>query len=553
MNKYNMKKISLLTFIMLLPLIALADAVEINGIYYNLIEKGKVAEVTSHPNIYKGDVVIPEKVTYNDVEYRVEVIRQYAFSGCTGLTSITIPNSVTSIGAGAFYGCNTGNTVNLTSVYISDLTAWCAIAFQDKESNPLVYAHHLYIDEQEVKELVIPSSVTSIGNYVFDGCSGLTSITIPNSVTSIGESAFTYCTGLTSITIPNSVTSIGHGAFFKCSGLTSITIPNSITSIESDTFGDCSGLISITIPNSVTSIGNDAFFGCSGLTSITIPNSVTSIGRFAFYGCSGLTSITIPNSVTKIDNDAFRLCSGLTSITIPNSVTSIRSRAFGGCSKVEDVYCYAENVPSTTSDAFQDSYIEYATLHVPAASVNAYKAAEPWKNYKQIVAIDGDTPSTPKCAKPTISYDNLKLTYSCETEGVEYISEIKDADIKKYYDNSVSLSATYEISVYATKSGYDNSDVATATLVFTNATFTTEGTSSAKEMNLRPLLIQANSGNINIQGAEDGTRIGVYNVNGQQIGSAVSAFNTTDVSTPLKKGDVAIVKVGQRSVKVIMK
>ena len=220
---------------------------------------------------------------------------------------------------------------------------------------------------------------------------------------------------------------------------------------------------------------------------------------------------------------------------------------------MEDVYCYAENVPSTTSDAFQDSYIEYATLHVPAASVNAYKAAEPWKNFKQIVAIDGDTPSTPKCAKPTISYDNLKLTYSCETEGVEYISEIKDADIKKYYDNSVSLSATYEISVYATKSGYDNSDVATATLVFTNATFTTEGTSSAKEMNLRPLLIQANCGNINIQGAEDGTRIAVYNVNGRQIGSAVSAFNTTDVSTPLKKGDVAIVKVGQRSVKVIMK
>ena len=221
---------------------------------------------------------------------------------------------------------------------------------------------------------------------------------------------------------------------------------------------------------------------------------------------------------------------------------------------MEDLYCYAERVPTTKTDAFKDSYPQYATLHVPASALNDYKATSPWNEFGFFKTIDGgDIPTNPKCAKPTISYDNFKLTYNCETEGVEFISEIKDADIKKYYDNSVSLSATYEISVYATKSGYDNSDVATATLVFTNATFTTEGTSSAKEMNLRPLLIQANSGNINIQGAEDGTRIGVYNVNGQQIGSAVSAFNTTDVSTPLKKGDVAIVKVGQRSVKVIMK
>ena len=157
------------------------------------------------------------------------------------LTSVTIPNSVTSIGDHAFRGCS-----GLTSV-------------------------------------TIPNSVTSIGSGAFYGCSGLTSVTIPNSVTSIGGGAFQRCSGLTSVTIPNSVTSIGDYAFQGCSGLTSVTIPNSVTSIGDYAFQGCSGLTSVTIPNSVTSVGNYAFKGCSSLTSVTIPNSVTSIGRDAFY------------------------------------------------------------------------------------------------------------------------------------------------------------------------------------------------------------------------------------------------------------------------------
>lgn len=562
-----MKKISLLTFIMLLPLIALADAVEIDGIYYNLIEKGKVAEVTSNPNKYTGDITIPEKVTYNEVEYRVTsignkafefcfnlisvfipnsvtTIGSAAFNYCNSLTTVTIPKSVTTIGSGAFYQCSNltsvtipssvttigehafGGCSGLTSVHIYDMSAWCYILFENSDSNPLSYAHHLYMNGQEITDLIIPNTVTSISSYAFYYCSSLTSVSIPNSVTTIGSGTFLGCKGLSSIAIPNSVTTIGSGAFQGCKGLTSIYIPSSLKNMDDNAFCDCSGLISVTIPNNMKTIGSGAFRGCSSLTSIIVPNSVTSIGQTAFYGCSSLTSITIGSGIKNLSINAFASCKELT-----------------------DVYCYAENVPSTSTDAFKDSYIEYATLHVPATSVNAYKSAEPWKNFKSIVAIDGEIPATQKCTMPTISYNNKKLTFSCETEGAEFVSEIKDADVKKYYDSNVNLDATYEISVYATKSGYDNSDVATATLVWTNATFTTNSTSSAKEMNLRPLLIQANSGNINIQGAEDGTRIAVYNVNGQQIGSAVSAFNTTDVSTPLKKGDVAIVKVGQRSVK----
>ena len=328
----------------------------------------------------------------------VSCIGEYAFYGCSGLTSITIPNSVTSIGNRAFYGCS-----GLTSI-------------------------------------TIPNSVASIGDYAFSSCSGLTSITIPNSVASIGgrafygtpwyknqpdgviyinkvlncykgampentsisvkegtlsisSNAFESCSGLTSITIPNSVTSIGDQAFSGCSGLTSITIPNSVTSIGVFAFSGCSGLTSITIPNSVTSIGYYAFCRCSALSSITIPNSVTSIGDQVFAFCSGLTSIVvdagnpkydsrdncnaiiekatntlvcgckttiIPNTVTNIASGAFYECSGLTSVFIPNSVTNIEDGAFYKCNNLTSIVVALGN-PTYDSRDNCNAIIEKAT------------------------------------------------------------------------------------------------------------------------------------------------------------------------------------------------
>ena len=339
------------------------------------------------------------------VMYGVTSIGGYAFSGCSSLTSITIPNSVKSIGEGAFFSCT-----SLTSIAIpNSVTSIGEGAFSDCTSmtsitipNSVTKIGDLAFDGcTSLTSITIPNSVTSIGRYAFLDCSSLTSVTIGNSVTSIGDWAFYGCSSLTSITIPNSVKSIGRdafsgtgiynnesnwendvlyisnclieaktkisgsytikdntrllaeSAFYGCTSLTSVTIPNSITSIEYETFQDCSSLTSVTIPNSVTSIGSDAFSGCSSLTSLTIPNSVTSIGGGAFYGCTSLISVTIPNSITSIEYNTFLDCSSLTSITIPNSVTSIGRDAFSGCSSLTSI-TIPDGVTSIEYDAFED-------------------------------------------------------------------------------------------------------------------------------------------------------------------------------------------------------
>ena len=232
--------------------------IEVNGINYKIpLIHGFGTSYTSQATVvhgsYSGAIVIPSEFTHGDGKYEVIGIESSAFKDCSGLTSITIPSSVTSIGSYVFDGCS-----NLTSIIV-------------KEGNP-VY------DSRNGCNAIISKK----NNQLIAGCK---KTTIPNSVTSLGSSAFSGCSSLTNMTIPNSVTSIGNSAFSGCSSLISITIPNSVTSIGNSAFSGCSSLTSITIPNSVTSIGNSAFWGCSSLTSITIPNSVTTIGSAAFGSC----------------------------------------------------------------------------------------------------------------------------------------------------------------------------------------------------------------------------------------------------------------------------
>ena len=310
----------------------------------------------------------------------------------------------------------------------------------------------------------------------------------------------------------------------------------------------------------MTSIGGSAFQGCKGLTSVTIPNSVTSIGNNAFQYCSSLTSVTIPNSVKSIGDLAFYGCSGLTSVTIGSGVTSIGNRAFDGVD-IPTVISLIENpftITGKTSDSrtFTQNTFNNATLYVPKGTIEKYKATDGWKDFLFIEegTGGGDTPTTQKCEKPTISYENGKLTFSCATDGAVCQYSITDTDIKAGSGNEVQLGVTYNISVYATKSGYDNSETATATLCWIDQQPKTEGiTNGIANIPAQAVLIQAAGGAINVQGCDDGERIGVYSINGSQVGTAVSQNGAATVNTTLQPGSVAIIKVGKKSIKVMMK
>ena len=354
-----------------------ANAVKIEGIYYDLDKETKTAQVSSS-NTCTGLVTIPSSIISENEIYSVTSIGHSAFCGCSELTSVSIPSSVTSIGQNAFSGCS-----GLTSVSI-------------------------------------PNSVTSIGSGAFEGCSSLASISIPNSITFIGTNvlegtlwynnqpngliyagkiaykykgtmpsntnitikdgtvsinwyAFSRCSGLTSIVIPNTVTTIGGYAFQGCSNLISITIPDGVTSIGYNAFYNCSSLTSVSIPNSVKTIGTMAFSGCKSLTSLNIPNSVTTIEDYAFAECRSMASVVIPDGVTSIGRNAFHYWTQLTSITIPQSVKSIGIAAFAMCNNLSSVISEVEEPFVFGSDAFYNIAIT-CTLSVPYGTKDAYIA-----------------------------------------------------------------------------------------------------------------------------------------------------------------------------------
>ena len=386
-----------------------------------------------------------EITSFDELQYftRLTSIGGDAFRACKYLTSIVIPNSVTSISL-AFHDCSgLTNIIVASDNPVYDSRDNCN-AIIETSSNTLITG---------CMNTEIPNSVTSIGEEAFRGCKYLTSIMIPNSVTSIGWGAFMDCSSLTSIEIQNSVTSIEGEAFCGCSSLTSIEIPNSVTSIGWSAFEGCSGLTSIEIPNSVTFIHEHVFMYCEALTNIIvasdnpvydsrdncnaiietstntliagckntlIPNSVTSIRHDAFYG-SNLTSIEIPNSITKIGGYTFEDCVYLTSISIPNSITSIGQEAFHYCDVLTNFYCYAETVPSTDSSAFIDSNYENATLHVPACAIDDYRNTEPWSGFGNIVPLD---PMEFELTVSDAGIATLYLDYSVAIPDVEGLGDV---------------------------------------------------------------------------------------------------------------------------------
>ena len=375
-----------------------AEKVQIGNLYYNLKED-KTAEVTYdkyfNENNYKSLTTadIPASVTYSGTTYSVTCIGWMAFSNCSSLTSITIPNSVTIIRDNAFVSCS-----GLTSFSVagdnSNYSSKEGVLFNKQQTTLIQYP------TRKQGEYIIPNSVTTIVDYAFYGCSGLTSLTIPNSITSIVDNAFAGCSSLTSITIPNSITSIGNEAFAGCSSLTSITIPNSVTNIGKGAFSGCSSLSSVTISNSVTSIEESVFSNCSSLTAVEIPNSITSIGYSAFAGCSSLTAVEIPNSVTSIGWYAFSECTGLTSVTIPNSVTSIGHYAFTGCSSLTSV-----TIPNSVTSIGEGAFYECSSL------TSIYVPCGEMERFKQLLKNDSRVKYEPVPYTITITAENGSVIY----------------------------------------------------------------------------------------------------------------------------------------------
>ena len=399
--------------------------------------------------------------------------------------------------------------------------------------------------------ITIPSSVTSLGDGCFRSCVALTSITIPSSVTSLGGNCFYACNKLTSITIPSSVTSLGSGCFWNCSGLTSITIPSSVTSLGSGCFYGCKSLTSITLPSSVTSLSSGCFYGCNKLISITIPSSVTSLENYCFEGCSGLTSITIPSSVTSLGNYCFEGCSNLTSITIPSSVTSLDFDCFKDCSGLETIY-FKGKVPKYTSL----SYISITTIiKVPTEYLQDYKNAF-GSNYKYIYAWNpdetgDDTKPVTQCSTPSISYESGKLKFDSETAGAKYHYTITDTDIKTdalSENGEVSLSAAYQISVYATADGYTASDKAEATLYWINANL--DNGTNINQVRTRGVVASAHDGVISLSGLDDGEVVKFYAADGKYIGSTVAANGAASYAV---SESLVVAKVGKDSIKIAMK
>lgn len=534
-----MKKQLLFFAMMMLPLVASADSSGKCGanVYYTYSETNHTLTIygsgsMSNYNGYSTHAPwydYASDILFVVIEDGIKSIGDYAFIECYSLTSISIGGDVSTIGVRSFENC-----YNLVSITIPKVT---------------IIKDYAFCLCSGLTSVNLGNGLTSIGNSAFDHCSKLSEIEFPNSLISLGEEAFENC-GLTNIFIPDNIKTIGKSAFASCEELKSLHIGTGMTSISDGVFYNCIKLQSVTISNTIESIGRSAFNYCISLSSINIPNSVTTIEDAAFQNCYSLGEITLSDNLKNIKNSVFSGCKSLKSIIIPSKTEYIYHNVFEDCGLTE-VRVFAPTPPS----AFDDSFDNYnISLYVPENSIGLYLDTNPWGKFSVLKTLSGTDIEKKICEKPIISYANGKLTFSSATDGAICQYSITDTDIKAGSGNEIQLTVTYNISVYATKSGYDNSDAATATLCWIDLAPKTEGiTNGIANVPANAVLIQSEGSNIYVQGVDDGTQVKVYSLNGTQVGSVVSQSGVATINTNLQSGSIAIVKIGQKSVKVMMK
>ena len=514
----------------------LSSMFEVDGIKYVPVSPSERTcdAIDCSYNSTTANVHIGNTVTYKGVVLNVKDIRPYTCYGNKFIKDLQVGDNVTSIGDNAFSNCSAMTSAKLGR------------------------------------------NITAIGVEAFSGCSGLDEFLIPESVKTLGKSVFSGCTSLPSIKIPQAMISIGDYAFSGCTALKELVM-NEITDGEEQIlqlgsngsqplFSSCP-LDSVYIGRNISyqtssNYGYSPFYRNTLLRSVTITNKETEISENEFYGCTNLKNVHIGNGITTIGDRAFSGCNALDNFSFGKSVTSIGAEAFSDCNSITKIVSKAANPPTCGTQSLNDINKWTCTLYVPAESKALYQSADQWKEFFFIEngTDDGDDPVNPetkKCAKPVIYYSNGKLTFASETEGAVCESNITDADIKSYYGNEVQLDVTYHISVRATKAGYEDSEVTTATLCWIDAEPYADGTKEAEdavtEVKAMPILIQTNGNNITVQGVSEGMEIDVYGIDGIKYGSAVSQNGKAQIPLHHSSGSVVIVRVGGRSVKVVVK
>ena len=442
----------LIIICMLLQIVAAkAEPVEIDGLKYDLNIDEKTASVSRY-NTYDGILVIPETVTYDEIEYTVTEIADYAFNFQPNILSVTIPKSLKKIGDRAFEECSRltsvkfgdgleeigfcsfvrcknlqslffGNNIKkiassafylcngLNQIYISDLKKWCMIDFSSEDSNPLYYSHHLYLDKKEIVQLIIPKDIETIKQYSFIG-----------------------------------------GTY-----ITSLVIGNSVSKIENSAFNNCTMLNSISFSESLTYIGSRSFQNCSNIEELDLPDNIKEIGQSAFSGCSKLERLKLPNTLEIINQDAFKDCSQLKTITFPATVEFIYQNAFSyPSSENVTIYLLQEYPPL----AYDNSFPTNSEIYVPNGSIELYQNVSPWSSLNiQTNLLTGPE----KCAKPEIIYKNGDIIFTCQTPDVEFHYKVTSEDFTMIQKgNETPISGIYKVSVYTSKIGYGNSDTVTS-------------------------------------------------------------------------------------------
>lgn len=514
---------------------------------------------------------------------KLESLPLNLFYKCSNLKSVTLPLSVKSIGAGVFSGCTSLTDFawpeNLVSVGDSAFKDCSSLKDIDLSADPKIGNYAFYgCTNLDVK---FPAEYSWIGNYAFYGNQKLKTLDITVK-DRLGNGAFAKCTELTQVSVLCN-NFFAYGVFEDCTSLQSATIKEGSKELPGGSFDNCTALTHVDIPEGIKSIGS-AFNGCSGLKEITIPESVTYLYDSSFidslkvhvksvdfwigmntntFSLKGGRELLVDNQLVRevefpvgSQKTVFKGYEYLEKITLPDGNYNISDDAFNGCDQLACIYCYAERPPHLSNYAFSDKCIQMATVYVPGHLVETYRQNQPDPHYPyeqrlswSVFRIEPIPGTDQKCAAPTVTYENGKLSFSSDTEGASFVSLITCSDMGRRESDEIELTATYHISVYATAKNHAQSDLVEAVLCWIDADPQINIKDDVTEVSATPVIVEQNTGMLTVRGLRDGENVTVYNLSGQNLGSAVSSSGTASVRVGSQQGCL-LVKIGKQTVKI---